>query len=288
MNLGVVGNPRYGDLPAVLHDLAREAPARGISLFTEPSLVSVWGFAVPPLDPGRLDVLLTCGGDGTLLRGARLLHGSEIPLLGVNLGRVGFLTTTDRNGLPAALDLLVSGRYVLERRMALTAEILSAGGVRSEQSALNDVVVHKGGVARVIRVRVMVEQEDVGPFSADGIIVASPTGSTAYSLSAGGPIVVPGVEAMIITPVCPHTLAVRPFVVPADYTISIEPIAPWADELLVSYDGQVGTLLAAGDRVCVRRARHAVRLVRLDQDGYFTRMRQKLSWGDLAEREVIR
>ena len=290
MNVGVVGNPRYGDLPAVLQDIAREAPRRGIELFTEESLIPFWASAPPLIDDyEKLDALLTCGGDGTLLRVARMLAGAEVPILGLNLGQVGFLTTATRDGLPTALDALVSGKFVLERRLGLHSQIHGTNGEpKVEQFALNDVVVHKGGVARVIRVRVLIEGEDVGPYSADGIIVASPTGSTAYSLSAGGPIVVPGVEAMIVTPVCPHTLSVRPLVVPAEYTIQIEPVAPWDEDLLISYDGQLGSVIDSGDRVCVRRAEHAVRLVRLGGEGYISRMRQKLNWGDLLDRQTVR
>jgi NAD+ kinase len=152
--------------------------------------------------------------------------------------------------------------------------------------AVNDVAVHKGGVARVIRVNVHIQGENVGPYSADGIIVATPTGSTAYSLSAGGPIVVPGVEAMLVTPIAAHTLAVRPLVVPASYRIVIEPIAGWADDLLVSFDGQTGSTLAPGESVDVCRADHRVCLIRLGEEGFFGRMRQKLHWGDLSGREI--
>ncbi|MBK6779369.1 MAG: NAD(+)/NADH kinase [Gemmatimonadetes bacterium] len=289
MNLGVVGNPRYADLKAVLRELAALAPARGVRLLTEPSLVPLWDEVRPLLDQEVPDALITFGGDGTLLRGARLLRGREVPILGVNLGRVGFLTTATRDQIREAFEALLTGRYVLERRLTLHATILSdEGGVRAEQLALNDVTVHKSGVARVVRIRLSVDGEELGPYSADGVVIASPTGSTAYSLSAGGPIVAPGVEAMIITPVCAHTLAVRPVVVPPDATICTEPLSPGADDLLVSYDGQLGTTLAVGDRVYVRRATTCVLLVRLGGDGYFTRMRQKLNWGDLSEREVIR
>jgi NAD+ kinase len=152
--------------------------------------------------------------------------------------------------------------------------------------AVNDVAVHKGGVARVIRVNVFIQGENVGPYSADGIIVATPTGSTAYSLSAGGPIVVPGVEAMVVTPIAAHTLAVRALVVPATYRIVIEPMAGWADDLLVSFDGQTGTTLAPGESVDVCRADHRVCLIRLGGEGFFERMRQKLHWGDLSGREI--
>ncbi len=289
MNVGVVGNPRYADLKTVLRELAALAPSRGVRLLTEPSLVPLWDEVRPLLDQEPPDALITFGGDGTLLRGARLLHGREVPILGINLGRVGFLTTATRDQIPAALEALLQGRYVLERRLALHATTISdEGGVRGEQLALNDVAVHKSGVARVVRIRVSVDGEELGPYSADGVVVASPTGSTAYSLSAGGPIVAPGVEAMIITPVCAHTLAVRPVVVPPDATICIEPMAPGADDLLVSYDGQLGTTVTLGDRVYVRRAGTSVLLVRLGGDGYFTRMRQKLNWGDLSEREAVR
>ncbi len=289
MRVGVVGNPRYADLKAVLASLAALAPSRGVELLTEPSLAPLWDEARPYVDQHAPDALITFGGDGTLLRGARLLRGREVPILGINLGRVGYLTTATRAELPAALDALVAGRYVLERRLQLHATIISdMGGIRSEQQALNDVAIHKSGVARMVRIRVSIDGEDLGPYSSDGVVVASPTGSTAYSLSAGGPIVAPGVEAMILTPICAHTLAVRPIVVPADATICIEPVSPGADDLLVSYDGQLGTTLTLGDRVYVRRDVAAVMLVRLGEEGYFTRMRQKLNWGDLSEREVIR
>ena len=229
MNLGVVGNPRYADLAAVLERLISEAPARGIALFTEPRLDSFWPRPLPHLHDARLDALLTFGGDGTLLRGARLLTDRQVCILGVNLGRVGFLTTASLGMLGHALDALVAGDYTVDRRQALLAEIAgTTGETRHSQTALNDVAIHKGGVARVTRVNVLIDGDNVGPYSADGIIVATPTGSTAYSLSAGGPIVVPGVEAMVVTPICAHTLAVRPLVVPASFTIVIEPVEQWA------------------------------------------------------------
>jgi NAD+ kinase len=289
MKVGVVGNPRYRDLKAVLEHVAQIAPAKGITLYCEERLGPFWSRQLPVLEQAELDALVTFGGDGTLLRGARVLNGRETPILGVNLGRVGFLTTATRETLDPALDALVAGRYVTERRQALTAAIRDGQGhERSTQMAVNDVAVHKGGVARVVRVNVFINGENVGPYSADGIIVATPTGSTAYSLSAGGPIVVPGVEAMVVTPIAAHTLAVRPLVVPATYRIVIEPMAGWADDLLVSFDGQTGTTLAPGESVDVRRADQRVCLIRLGGDGFFGRMRQKLHWGDLSEREAVR
>ena len=273
MKVGVVGNPRYGELRAVLEHLAREAPNRGIELHSEPRLEQFWGRDVPSFESVSL--------------GARLMGAREVPILGVNLGRVGFLTSVIRETLDPALDALVAGHYLIERRLALRAGIRDAEGeTRATQMAVNDVAVHKGGVARVIRVNVYIQGENVGPYSADGIIVATPTGSTAYSLSAGGPIVVPGVEAMVVTPIAAHTLAVRPLVVPATYRIVIEPIPGWADDLLVSFDGQTGTTLAPGESVDLCRADHRVCLIRLGEEGFFGRMRQKLHWGDLSGRET--
>jgi NAD+ kinase len=289
MKVGVVGNPRYPDLRAVLEHVALQAPYRDIALYSEERLAPFWGRDVPSFEGTDLDALVTFGGDGTLLRGARLLAGRETPILGVNLGRVGFLTTATRDTLEPALDCLVAGRYLTERRQALEAAIKDGQGeTRAIQMAVNDIAVHKGGVARVVRVNVYINGENVGPYSADGIVIATPTGSTAYSLSAGGPIVVPGVEAILVTPIAAHTLAVRPLVVPATYRIVIEPIAGWADDLLVSFDGQTGTTLAPGEKVDVRRADHRVCLIRLGGDGFFSRMRQKLHWGDLSDREAKR
>jgi NAD+ kinase len=287
--VGVVGNPAYGQLRAILHQLAREARRRDIELFTEPRLADHWEQAVPELAGAPLDFLFTFGGDGTLLRGARLLDGRPAPILGVNLGRVGFLTTAGRDDLDHALDALQEGRYLIERRLAIEVAIFGPDGAKTgTHLALNDVVVHKAGVARVVRLDVVIDGDNFGPVSADGLVVATPTGSTAYSLSAGGPIVIPTVEGMVVTPICAHTLAVRPVVVPATSTVSICPIVDWADDLLVSVDGQVGTQLNVGARVDVRRADAPVSLVRIGAAGFFHRMREKLQWGDLSEREVSR
>ncbi len=288
MNLGVVGNPSYRDLGALLAHLAQSAPRQGITLFSEENLLPLW----PDPKPSRLepktsiDCLLTLGGDGTLLRGARALNGANVPVLGVNLGRVGFLTTASTQNFDWALDALVRRAYATEPRLGLLPSIVDkAGRARTEPLVLNDVVVHKGGVARVVRLRVAVDGDDVGQYSADGIIVSTPTGSTAYSLSAGGPIVVPGVDAIVLTAICPHTLAVRPLVLPSAVTVSIEPIPPWTEEVLVSFDGQVGTTIQPGERLLVKRAERPVLLIRLGPEGFFARMRKKLQWGDLSDRE---
>jgi NAD+ kinase len=147
-------------------------------------------------------------------------------------------------------------------------------------------VVHKSGVARVIQLSVTIDNEPIGQYSADGIIVASPTGSTAYSMSAGGPIVVPTVDAIVITAISPHTLSVRPIVAPGSAVIRLDVLSDGREDVLVSYDGQAGTTLAGGERVVIRRAASVVRLVRLGTEGFFGRMRRKLKWGDLSDREA--
>lgn len=152
-------------------------------------------------------------------------------------------------------------------------------------TALNDVVLHKGGVARVVRFQVLIDGEPMGPVSADGLVVASPTGSTAYSLSAGGPLVVPSLDATIITPICAHSLGVRPIVVRADAVIRVEPLDPRVTDLLVSFDGQEAATLAAGQALEIRTAPWRVILVRFGEPGFFPRLREKLHWGDLSDRE---
>jgi len=288
MNVGVVGNPSYRDLGAHLVRLAQAAPRLGLTLFTEDTIAQLWPDPRPQLlgAAGKLDCLLTMGGDGTLLRGARLLDGAATPIMGVNLGRVGFLTTASPENLDWALDALARGAYVTEPRLALESVIDdSSGSRRVADLVLNDVVVHKGGVARVVRMRVSVDGEEVGQYSADGIVISTPTGSTAYSLSAGGPIVVPSVDAIVVTAICPHTLAVRPLVLPSTSVVAVEPIPPWTESVLVSFDGQVGMEIHPGGKLLVRRAADPVLLVRLGPEGFFARMRRKLQWGDLTDRE---
>jgi NAD+ kinase len=291
MNVGVVGNPNYPDLGAFLATLKQKASSAGLQLFTEDRIQSLWpagdGPAPPPISQASaLDCLITLGGDGTLLRGARLLNGADTPILGLNLGRVGFLTTAAPDTLDFVIDSIVRRAYTTEPRLALQSTITGKGTKpgRVEPLVLNDVVVHKGGVARVVRLKVSVDGDEVAQYSADGIIVSTPTGSTAYSMSAGGPIVVPTVDAIVVTAICPHTLAVRPLVLAATAVVTIQPIPPWSDDVLVSFDGQVGTPIQPGERLDVRRAERPILLIRLGPESFFKRLRRKLHWGDLSDR----
>jgi len=286
MRIGLVGNPRYAGLESALSDTARLAAERQWSLAADADLAARVAGAAAELDPDAIDLLVTFGGDGTLLRGARLLRGRNIPILGVNFGRVGYLTSVARHGVRQALQRFAAGEYRLSERRALSATLRAPNGsIAAEHFALNDVVLHKGGIARVVRFQVLVDGEPMGPISADGLVVASPTGSTAYSLSAGGPLVVPTLDAIIVTPICAHSLSMRPMVVRADAVIRVEPADPRPEQLLVSFDGQQTAMLGPDDALVVETAAERVVLVHFGDPGFFRTLRDKLQWGDLSDRE---
>jgi NAD+ kinase len=284
--VGVIGHPRYAVFGEVMQRLVVFAEREGLDLRAEEALRPLAPDArlLTHDDVAGLDLLLTLGGDGTLLRGARLV-GPAVPILGINLGHLGFLTTAAPDELEAALDRWLAGDYQLDERMVLAIRCESPTGVcGGTYTALNDAVLHKGGAARVIRLKVTAQPEEVGSYSADGIILATPTGSTAYSLSAGGPVVHPSVDCIIATPISPHTLSVRPIVLPADATITLEVLSP-TEELILTVDGQDGETLTPGARVVVSRSPHPVRLVRFPEQTFFSTLRRKLRWGDLVERD---
>lgn len=282
-----MGHPRYTIFDAALARLVEFAARERIQLFAEDELLPQIAGAEPltaAVCP-ELDLLVTLGGDGTLLRGARMVALDSVPVLGINLGHLGFLTAAMPEELVTALRAWLHGDFLLDTRMALAIEAVRDGGAPSgSYVALNDAVLHKGGAARVIRLKVTAWEEEVGNYSADGIILATPTGSTAYSLSAGGPIVHPSVDCIIATPISPHTLSFRPLVLPADETITVEVLGP-TEELVLTIDGQESERLSPGARVVVRRAPDPVRLVRLTGQSFFSTLRRKLRWGDLDERE---
>jgi NAD+ kinase len=285
IRLGVVGHLGYGGLPDVLAALRRLAPALQLTLSFEETLGEVAGPDAPVIEPGKVDALLTLGGDGTLLRAARLDAGQGVPILGINLGRLGFLTCCPAGMMEEALQRFAAGDYTVEKRMTLDARVLDAGGRdRAHWRALNDVVLHKGGFARVVTMRVEANGEMVARYSADGIVLATPTGSTAYNLSAGGPVVFPTLETILVTPVSAHTLALRPLVLPPSAEVLVQP-EDGPEELLVTVDGQVGTTFAIGETLAVRRSQTPVPIVRFGEGSFFATMREKLHWGGLPDRD---
>ncbi|MDC0160052.1 NAD(+)/NADH kinase [Gemmatimonadales bacterium] len=231
------------------------------------------------------DLIVALGGDGTFLRASRLVVGTPTPVLGINLGRLGFLTAIPFDALEEGLSEIVAGRAVIEPRFRLRAMIQS----RSEEDsdvffALNDIVVHTTGAARITPLSLDVSDRDgrmqeVGSFSADGLIISTPTGSTAYSMSAGGPIIGPEVEAIVVTPICPHSLSVRPIVLPSTVTISVGSLDSGGYHQ-VTVDGQVVRRLAPGDRVVVAREAVPLSLIRLPEQSFFDTLRRKLNWAN--------
>lgn len=282
-----MGNPRYPNVATALERLVAAAPQHGIELLLAPELRdgALNGLEALPAHAGGLDLLITLGGDGALLNGARWAGPAGTPVMGVNLGRLGFLTAVALEEMDAALARIAARDFVLDHRMALEVRPDGGGGGGGDESlyALNDAVLHRGGLVRVVHLKVWVDEEEVGIYRGDGVIVSTPTGSTAYSLSAGGPILDPRLDAIVATPICPHTLAVRPLVLPADARIEIEVVST-PEDLILTIDGQVGSQARPGDRIIVRRAAEPVRLVRLPGQSFFSLLRRKLKWGDVSER----
>lgn len=281
MRIGVVGHQGYDDLPPLIETLRRLSPALGVSFAVEPALHPMAPDAPVMEDPGSMDALMTLGGDGTLLRAARLLAGRQIPILGVNVGRLGFLTACNRENLEEALRRFLAGDYVSDARMALEATVTDDGSHAESWFALNDVVLKQGGKARVVRLHVEVNGEKIAQFAADGIVISTPTGSTAYSLSAGGPVVDPALESIILTPISAHSLSIRPLLLPPTAEVVVH-VEDTDSDQLVTIDGQVGSSFGSAQRLTVRRAARVVLLVRFPEMTFFWRMRRKLGWSALG------
>ncbi|MFZ5471682.1 MAG: NAD(+)/NADH kinase [Myxococcota bacterium] len=227
----------------------------------------------------RAELVTVLGGDGTLIRAARLVRGHPVPILGINLGSLGFMTEVPLPDLFSLLDEVLAGTARLDARMKLSCRVIREGKVILEDEVLNDVVINKGALARITDHEVSIDGRLVTLYKSDGVIVATPTGSTAYSLSAGGPIVHPSLDCVIVTPICPHALTQRPVVVPGDQVIRLTLKSESADVYL-TIDGQAGLALSTGDRVEVQRSPNRVLLVKNPRMDYFAILRQKLRWGE--------
>jgi len=295
-SIGVVYRDDTPEVHGILERFGRWASEHDVTLTVE---VNAGRGPEPPLDVSKnpVDLIVALGGDGTFLRASRLAVGTATPVLGVNLGRLGFLTAVPDTELERGLDIVLRGEALLEHRFRLRARIHGAPDTATGESgggaahhdavhhrdfyALNDIVVHTSGAARVTPLTLSIgevdDMEEVGSFGADGVIVSTPTGSTAYSMSAGGPIIVPEVEAVVVTPICPHSLAVRPLVVPAAETVCIGSLDPDADHQL-TVDGQVVHRMAPGERVVIGRDPDPMFLVRMPGQTFFKTMRSKLNW----------
>ncbi len=281
--IGLLGRDRNEHLEGVLARVKAFASEHELAVVPEPSLRLGSLESDEPLEEGsEIDLLLTLGGDGTLLRGVRRVAGQGVPVLGVNLGRLGFLTSVRPPDLEDALLKTLAGEALLDRRFTLEGRIISSkGSVGPRLWALNDFVLHKGGVARVVRLDLEAERdgarEEIGSFSGDGVIVSTPTGSTAYSLSAGGPIIVPTMDCIAVTPISPHTMAMRPLVLSDHVLLTIRAVDR-TEELVVTADGQEACPVSAGDRVVVEKGAERVPLVRFEGQTFFGTLRRALNW----------
>ncbi|RPI35211.1 MAG: NAD(+) kinase [Nitrospiraceae bacterium] len=226
-----------------------------------------------------VDIVLVLGGDGTMLSVSRLVASKDIPILGINLGSLGFITEVNRDEIFSAVDKMLNDGCAIEERMMLTAAIHRNGKKIADYTVLNDVVINKGALARIIDLETNINDRYVTTYKADGLIISTPTGSTAYSLSAGGPILYPTLDSIVVTPICPHTLTNRPIVVPADSKIEII-IKSLSEDVVLTLDGQVGFALRMDDAVEINKSPFKTKLLIPVERDYFQVLRTKLKWGE--------
>ncbi len=279
--IGILTKPKFPDIKRILKDLVtwlRERQktvlldGKAAALLDEPSQHRKTHIAA------QSDMVLVLGGDGTMLNAARLVEEREVPILGVNMGGLGFLTEATVDQLYDCLEKIFSEQFLVEERLMLRAHIERHGEPVAHSSVLNDVVVSKGTLARMIEVQISINGQFVTSLRGDGLIISSPTGSTAYSLSSGGPVVNPSVRALLLTPICPHTLTHRPLLVESTAELEVALVSQ-EDGAMATFDGQVGVALAHGDTVTVRASEHRAKLIRFPDKTYYEVLRKKLKWG---------
>jgi len=280
--IGVFGNPDKSRMPAALAVVAGVCARTGTRLVADRDLAATLPAGVESVPANELvdraDVVIALGGDGTMLRAARVLGLSGVPLLGVNLGSLGYLTDVPVEELETALDALLAGRFHLDQRSRVYCSVWRGGQRIAQASALNDLVVNMGPLPRALDMELRLDEDSLGRFLGDGIIVATPTGSTAYNLSAGGPICHSAVPCLLVSPICPHALGMRPLVVSMDTKIELV-LHETGDGAVLTADGQKTNVLKDGDRLSFREANREVSLVKFPQSNFYRVMRHKLDWG---------
>ena len=281
--LGIMAN---GGKPAALEVAAAadlHLRARGVTVRLQHRVAEALGLperGQPDDAVASADAVLVLGGDGTILATARLCAALGTPMLPVHVGRFGFLTAVAPEALPAALDRLLEGRYTQEERMMLWCETRRDGMLQDVGLALNEIVVANGPLSRVLHLRTSIDGQFMTTYAADGIIVATPTGSTAYSLSAGGPLVHPALQTLLVTPICPHTLNSRALLVPPEAEVTVVVERDPQDMVRVTIDGQLGFPLQAEDAIHIRRAPHPARFLSVGGANFYDKLQDKLHWGE--------
>ncbi|MFC4078211.1 NAD(+)/NADH kinase [Salinithrix halophila] len=277
--IGILVNKGKPKARVVLRELVLLLEERGAQVWVDPDIAVELDrpdLGLPVNDfPEKADIVFVLGGDGTLLGVARQLAGHSVPILGFNLGHLGFLSEAEPNSLSSAVDRVLAGDYYIEERLMLDAEVDRDGQVLEKSIALNDIGIAKGSFSRMITGIVYMDGVHLGTYSGDGLIVSTPTGSTAYSLSCGGPIVWPGVPCLLLTPICPHTLTSRPMVLPTDGVLEIKVSATHRD-IGLTIDGQLGFRLKVDDVIRVRVSPHITSLIKWKERSFFEVVRKKL------------
>ena len=280
--VGILTKPKLPEGVNTLLAVVNWLRARSIDVLldtTSASLLGEQGGYQKNQLANKADLLLVLGGDGTMLNAARLAGERSIPILGVNMGGLGFLTEVRLENLYPSLERVFANDFVLDERLMLRTHVHRPGEAVAQGVVLNDVVISKGTLARMIELRISIQGRFVTNLRGDGLIVSSPTGSTAYSLSAGGPIIDPAVHSLILTPVCPHTLTHRPLIVPGNTRIDVT-LTSKDDGAMATLDGQVGMAMTQGDTVAIQTSEHRTRLIRFPDSNYYDVLRKKLKWGD--------
>jgi len=283
--VGLIGKSADSKVSATMHALTAFLEQHHASIFLDESVAGILRESPHRiLERSELarqcDLAIVVGGDGTLLNAARSLAETGVAVLGINLGRLGFLVDVSPEEMATQLEKIFSGEFLEEERALLHASITRDGEVVDESTALNDVIIHKKDIARMIELDTWIDGHFLNSTRSDGLIVATPTGSTAYALSGGGPILHPGLDALTLVPICPHTLSNRPIVISDASTIEVV-VHEGALRAQVSCDGQVNVTLEPGDRVTVRRHKHPLRLIHPPAHEYFDVLRKKLRWSEL-------
>jgi NAD+ kinase len=279
----IISKPQKPELEGILRDLMQWLEARGYKYVLDSESAAYFenvnGIPRPELPEHTPNLVIVLGGDGTLLAAARVFARTTTPILSVNLGSLGFLTEVPLGDLYPTLEAWCENTAAVELRSMMHAELRREGKLFQEWEALNDVVVAKGTIARMADFRVEIDKQFVASFRADGVLVSTPTGSTAYNLAADGPIMMPSVNAMVVTPICPHLLTIRSIVVPGESMVRLD-VEGVPNETYLTVDGQEAVELQVGDQVYCRRSDYSVRLLRLHPNGLFNVLRSKLKWGE--------
>ncbi len=284
-NIGLFCKPRPSVDPKVVSDLVQWLRERGCKLHIDQNTAEFTGETASHEEiPSLSELIIVLGGDGTLLKVVRIAHSHGVPILGVNLGSLGFLTETTLENLYPTLQSALNGECKIEHRMLLNASLWREGKKIQDFNVLNDIVINKGALARIVNLTVLVNDQPMTSYRADGLIIATPTGSTAYSLSAGGPIIHPSMQALVLSPICPFDLTNRPIVVPDTSKIKVELAKRHEDEdVRITLDGQMGCDMKSGDILAAEKARISVKLVQAPGKNYYQTLRKKLHWGSTTE-----